>query len=280
MILLNGIKWINYQGVLVPDEIPDKIIRPSRDDIHFLLKESGAYFIRWETDFDCGYETEYWHIIKDEASPLEALSGNARSNIRRGLRRCIIKKVDAQVIAKEGYETYIRAFGNYDTFIKPETKEEFISNILKGENKAEWEFWGVWNMENKMIGYTINNIIEDRCFLRTIKFHPEFLKLYPSDALFYTMNMHYLNERGIKYIDDGPRSLSHRTNVQDYFLTKFKFRKAYSKLNIAYSPGVKIIVNLTYPFRKIVSKINISTAEKLSVLLKHEEIRRSFERIT
>ena len=253
---------------MVPDEIPDKDIKLTKEEINFLLKESGTYFIRWESNFDCGYETEYWHIIKDESSPIESLSRYTRHNIKRGLKRCIIEKTDARIIADEGYESYSKAFERYDTFIRPETEDEFAANILEKENNPEWEFWGVWDHDHRMIAFSINNVVENRCFYRTSKLHPDYLKLYPGDALFYVMNEYYLSERGVKYIDNGPRSLSHKTNIQEYFLTKFNFRKAYSQLHIAYNPKIKILINCTFPFRKILNKSSVPLVEKLSVVLK------------
>jgi hypothetical protein len=277
LILLNNIKWINYQGVLVPDELPDKEISLTRQEMNYLLKKSGTYFLRWETDFDCGYETEYWHIIKDNVSTLESLSRYTRHNIRRGLKRCIIKKVSADVVATQGYDCYISAFRKYDTFIKPESETEFVDKITEKENNPEWEFWGVWNSDQKMIAYGINRIKENRCIYITSKFHPDHLKLYPSDALFYVMNTHYLEQRGMQYIDNGPRSLSHQTNIQDYFINKFNFRKAFSRMHIAYNARIKLAVTALFPFRKIVEKSKSAAARKLTVLLRHEEIRRSFE---
>ncbi len=277
MIILNNIRWISYQGVLVPDEIPDKDINLKTEEIKYLLKKSGTYFIRWETNFDCGYETEYWHIIKDKVSTLESLSGNTRHNIRRGLNRCIIKKIPAKEVAEFGYESYIKAFRKYNTFIKPETNDEFIKNILKKENDPEWEFWGVWNLEQKMIAYAINRVSDNRCFYKTTKFHPDYLKLYTSDALFFIMNTHYLDERSMKYVDDGPRSLSHQTNIQEYFINKFEFRRAYSRMHIVYNPKVRFAVKSLYPLKNFLSKNNSSIASKLNVLMKHEEIRRSFK---
>lgn len=277
MLKVNDIKWRLYQGVLIPDEPPDKEIKITTQQIKYLLKTSGAYFIRWISNFDCQNKTEFWYVIKDSSSQLDSLSQNTRHNVRRGLKRCIIEKIPAEIVAKEGYESYIQAFNKYETFIKPETKEEFEYNILSKTKNPRWEFWGIWNSDKKMIGYSINEIFEDSCSYATTKFHPHYLKLYPSDSLFFTMNSYYINDRKMKYINDGPRSLSHKTNIQDYFINKFDFRRAYCRIHIYYSPKIKVLVNLFYPFSKIIRLINLNLTNKLDVLLKHEEIRRSFD---
>lgn len=126
-----------------------------------------------------------------------------------------------------------------------------------------------------MIAYSSNTVNDDIVNYITIKFHPEYLKLYPSYALFYEMNRYYINELGLKYVNDGARSIAHDTNIQGFLIQKFNFRKAYCKLNIIYRWDIGIIVKILYPFRSIFSKFNHKVFNKISVLLKQEEIRRA-----
>jgi hypothetical protein len=277
MIELQGVTWRNYQGALMPVGAPHIRIELSNDEIAHLLKTSGAYFIRWVSDFDCRRETAFWYVIKDGKSSLEALSANTRSKVRRGLKHCSVKKTDAVTIARQGYPVYQKAFSRYDTFLQPAAKENFQKQISNLQDNPEWEFWGVWNKKGDLIAYSQNRIENGTCNYSTIKFDPDYLKLYPSYALFFEMNNHYLNQLGLKYVNDGARSISHNTSIQEFLIDKFKFRKAYCRLNIAYNPKIKMAVRLLYPFRRLLAACNFSVTNKLSVLLKHEEIRRSFE---
>ena len=127
-----------------------------------------------------------------------------------------------------------------------------------------------------MIGYSQNRISEDYCDYSTIKFHPNYLNLYPSYALFFTMNQYYLNERKFKYVNDGARSISHDTNIQSFLIDKFKFRKAFCKLNISYHPMIRYIVLVLYPFYSIIRLLRFGPFVKLYILLFQEKIRRSY----
>ena len=71
------------------------------------------------------------------------------------------------------------------------------------------------------------------------------------------MNDYYLNEKKFIYINDGARSISHETNIQDFLIQKFKFRKAYCKLHIIYSQKVKLLLLMIYPFRSLVQYLKI-----------------------
>jgi hypothetical protein len=207
---------------------------------------------------------------------LDTLSQNTRHNVRRGLKRCKIQKVSADILANEGYETYIEAFNKYETFIQPESPQTFKENILSKYDDPKWDFWAVWNQEGKMIAYSINEIYGTSCSYATTKFHPNYLKLYPSDSLFFTMNTYYINEKKMEYINDGPRSLSHKTNIQEYFINKFNFRKAFCRMHVHYSIKIKFLVIISYPFKNIIKLLNLNISNKLLVLLKHEEIKRYF----
>lgn len=96
----------------------------------------------------------------------------------------------------------------------------------------------------------------------------------PREALFYVMIYHYLKNKNILYMIDGARSISHQTNIQDYLIQKFNFRKAYCYLNIHYSFIIKFITQIFYPIRNIMKFMNFNPVKKLYILLIQEEIRR------
>tara|TARA_B110000459_G_C16091660_1_gene265434 strand:- start:108 stop:500 length:393 start_codon:yes stop_codon:yes gene_type:complete len=126
-----------------------------------------------------------------------------------------------------------------------------------------------------MIGYSQNKIAENYCDYSTIKFHPDYLKLYPSYALFFTMNQYYLNENEYKYVNDGARSMSHETNIQSFLIQKFRFRKAYCKLHIQYHPLINILIFILFPFRLLIIKSNNTLLHKIGVVLMQEELHKA-----
>ncbi len=274
MIKFKDINWYPYHGIVLPKTPPHQEIVLSQKEQRELLKKSQAYLLRWTSDWD-GNESEFWYILKDDFNGMNELSGNTRNQIRKGQKYCIVKKVTHQEIADKGYESYKCAFDSYNTHLKPMSKKVFYDNTMKSNN---YDFFAVYKKEGgKMIAYSSNTINGDVCSYTTIKIHPAYLKLYPGYALFYEMNKYYLDDKGFRYIHDGARSISHDTNIHTFLLQKFKFRKAYCQLNIAYRKDIAIIVKVLYPFKTIISKLNFSMSNRIGVLLKQEEIRRSFE---
>ncbi len=268
----NAIQWFNYRGTLLPDTPPHHNITLSPQEQKQLLKKSGAYFLRWTSDFDTPQETSFWYIIKDKPEGLETYNSKIRNQIKKGLSLCHVQKCTVSLIMNEGYDVYQKAFEHYHTAQQPSDKSSFKKTLLSLE--GNWEFWEVRNDTGALIGYSQNYILDTACNYSTVKLDPEFLPLYPAYALFYTMNLHYLNERHMRYVHDGSRSLAHETNIQDFLCSKFKFRKAYCKMGIAYRNDIALFVKLIYPFKNLFSTMDINIMKKITTLLKHENIRR------
>ena len=261
------IKWKKYNGAIIPDSPPH--INADTNDLEIKIKENKVYFARWTTDFDSRNKENFWHVICDNKSELSDYSKNTRSKINRGLKQCEVRIINKKTIVEIGYEVYSSAFDNYETYLKAKSKKEFVSQIE--ETQSDWEFWGVF-YNGKMIAYSKNKLIDDYCEYASFKFEPDFLRYYSSYALFYTMNTYYLNERNFKYVNNGARSISHNTNIHDFLIQKFKFRKAYCKLHVLYSKNVKIIMSVLYPFRFLLKFIKLGPFRQINILLDQEEI--------
>ncbi len=272
MIEYKGIEWYYYQGALLPRVPPHQDIFLTRDEEKELLKKSKALFIRYTSEWDRDI-SEFWYIIKDVNEGLETYKSKIRYQIKKGLKNCIVKKVSKETIAESGYDVYVKAFEHYRTFHKPKLEDNFKKEIMNSSD----DFWAVYH--NRLLIAYANNFIENNiCHYNSMKFNPSFFKLYPSYALIYTMNSHYINEKGCIYVNDGARSIAHNTNIQELLIKKFNFRKAYCKLNIYYRKDIAILIFILYPFRKILKKINNNFIQKISIILKQEEIKRSFEK--
>lgn len=269
---MSPIKWKNYQGALIPDTPPHHNITLSREEQKQLLKESGAYFLRWTSDFETPQETSFWYIIKDSTPSLEELSANTRSKVRRGLKNCNVMLVDKEIIIQEGYQIYQKAFERYTTFQRPLTQSEFQKNLLSLD--TTWEFWSVRNQQGILIAYSQNTLQNTTCNYSTIKFDPDYLSLYPAYALFFTMNDYYLNTQKMKYVNDGARSISHETNIQSFLIEKFKFRKAYCHLHINYRFDIALLIKVCYPLRFMIYKIQNKICKMLSAILRQETMQR------
>ena len=259
--------WRKYNGALVPLTPPHHEVDIT--DINKRIYKEQVYFARWTSDFDSENETEFWYVICDQKFHISDYSRNTRNQIRRGLRNCKVELINKEIVIKNGFDNYNAAFRTYNTHLRSKNIEEFKEELINLSD--EWEFWGIFHKE-KMIGYSQNRVIDNYCDYSTIKIYPKYLKMYASYALFYEMNKYYLNEKRLKYVSDGARSISHQSNIQDFLIKKFKFRKAFCQLHLLYQPRIKMIVDLLYPFRNLILNINLNLLQKIGIVLKQEAL--------
>ena len=76
---------------------------------------------------------------------------------------------------------------------------------------------------------------------------------YPYYGLFYSLNAYYLGEKHFQYVTDGARTITEHSNIQDFLIDNFHFRKAYCHLTIHYKWWMKLAVKFLYPFRKLIT---------------------------
>ena len=94
---INGWRYYNHAAIptTLPHETPD--ISPIEDGGIWKL-DGSPLLARWTTDFDCGYETNWWYIIKDTPFDISALKAKRRYEINKG-----VKNFEAIVIDPTNY---------------------------------------------------------------------------------------------------------------------------------------------------------------------------------
>lgn len=266
--------WIKYQGTLIPFEAPNTDIQISKHEAKELNKKHSIYFTRWTSNWDCKEETDFWYVIKDKKEDLADYKSKVRNQIKKALSHCEVEKVDKEFIANNCYNVYLSAFDSYAALTKPMSENDFISDI-KNDTEVGIEYWVVLHKETKqVIAYAKNRIQNNMVNYAVMKFEPKSMReYYSSYALIHIMNTYYLEK--YDFVSDGARSVSHDSNIQDFLIQKFQFRKAYCKLHVVFSAKLSFILFFIYPFRKILYKMNKPSAiKKINVLLKHKEISR------
>lgn len=264
----------NYKGVLLQlaPHIPI-----DEKKVNELIQKHNAHLFRWSINFDNDEITEFWHVICDKFIPIEDCKRNVRSQIKRGLKNCDVRLIDDNLLKEKGYNIYCKAFERYETREKMKSKVDYLNEIDSFTSNYKYNVWGVFH-KGELIGYSQNIIMNDYCDYNIIKINPYFLNLYSSYALFYTMNKFYLHENNFKYVNDGSRTLSHKTKIQDFLIRKFNFRKAYCELRIVYSKKLSLIISVLYPIRIFFSLLNFGIFVDINLILKQESIKRSFEK--
>ena len=258
------VTWRLYKSTWIfLEESKEELL--SSEEANALLKKRGL-MVRNTYDFDTKEETSFWFIVKDHLENISELPFSARRNIRRALRFYNIRKINVNEFSEKAIPIINSAQKSYKVKSKVTSKKEFDKEIEQYKKDDNKEFWIVERRsDNEAVAIAINTIKEDSCEYDTMRCKAEALKdrTYPYYGLIYIMNNHYLGERKLRYVNDGSRTVTEHSSIQDFLIHNFKFRKAYCKLKIHYKCWLSVVIKLLFPFRNIIPIRNIKGILKM-----------------
>lgn len=273
---IEGWKYYNHAMLPTsePHETPD--MRPIESGAVWKAGGGTPLFARWTTDWDCGYETNWWYVIKDEPFDIDSLKSKRRYEVNKGNKNFEVRNINPAEYGAELYQVTTAAFSAYPKKYRPSVdRERFMKGI---ETWKEYDVFGAFFREtNEPAGYALLKRQTDKFLDFTVlKTMPAMEKFAVNAALVYGI-LNYYNEflKSGGIICDGARSINHETHFQDYLEKYFGFRKAYCKMHIVYNPKVKWLIKLLYPFRQILGKLDeIGTVHQVNAVLRMDEIAR------
>ncbi len=238
------------------------------------LLKKGGLMVRNTYNFDCQEQTCFWNLIKDQFGELEELSGNTRKKVRRSLEHLEFRHINSEPIIKWGYPILRATFDDYAVTDRL-TNHQTFETYMKWCEMKHYDYWGVYDRaDNTFIGFCANRVWADSCEYGVVGIKPEYKRkstAYPYYGLFYSMNKYYLQEKGFRYVTDGSRSITEHSNIQDFLIEKFHFRKSYCQLAIYYKWWMKLAVNVLYPFRKIITLPRVKAILNMEAMQRGEK---------
>ena len=269
-------KYYNHAAIptTAPHENPD--LTPLKDGSIWHIEGKKPLLVRYTTDWDCGYDTGWWYLIKDAPFDISTLSSNSRKHIKEAFRKVRVEKIDPKEYVDALYECYHQAYLGYKQADNEDSYESFKRRCDKSALLG-LEFWAGFAQDSgKLVGYLMLGPHEDWIEIYTSKFHPDYLKLRVSDALYAFVLDYYLNNQKKKYVSSGSRSINHVTNTQEYKEQHFGYRKCYCHLHVLYRPFYKLIFKVLFLLRGIISALGsrFTLAHRIVAVLKMEEIAR------
>lgn len=278
---MDSSKWKYYKHSLIPTTPPhEPVLTDDIEDgtIWKKYKKAGmrVLFARWTSDWDCGRETSWWYVIKDEPFDPAQLKSKRRYEINKGLRYFEVSELDCKAVKEEIFNVRVAAQRGYGRESQtPIDKAKLFKNI---DNK--WDYYKAYGARFKengrLCGYSL--LRRDGRYINFALQYadPDYEKYGLNAALVNFMledHREFLSSGG--YICDGSRSVVHETAFQDYLQKYFGFRKAYCRLHISYSPAAGATVKLLYPFRKLICKSSSPKLKQVKAVLMMEEAARN-----
>lgn len=286
---IEGWKYYNHAAIptTAPHEEPDLL--PIKNGK--VWKMGGVPLLaRWTTDFDCGNETNWWYVIKDEPFDINTLKSKRRYEIKKGVKNFEVRHINPTDYKKEIYKVQVAAFSAYPKKYRPtdltverldrsidewvQNKSDVFGTFRSIENKAQNTTEPVKYFETELVGYAVLTKKNKVIYFDIEKTNPSSERDGVNAATVYGILKYYKDDlmNGC-YICDGERPINHETHFQDYLEKYFEFRKAYCRLNVTYKKTINLFVSMLYPFRRLLPILDRnSMIHKISGVLKMEEI--------
>ncbi|MCR4965149.1 MAG: hypothetical protein K6A41_05790 [Bacteroidales bacterium] len=225
----------------------------------------GAFYIRWTSDYDKTENHNYYYVVKDSDFNIDNYKSRVRNKIRRCLNNSVIQLCDYKnIVNNSGYEIFLSEHRRYAKKGFPSTPKQETQWIDGMKEAAEngHEFWSVVH-EGKLIAYAVSYPNAEHVDLVTWKVDYEhFNHLYPSYGLLYTICKYY-SDKGCKFANDGSRSLTEHSSVQDFLIDNLGFRKAYAKLNVIFKWYLMPPLFFLTPFEKYIKNNKLRSLVRL-----------------
>ena len=262
-------RYYRYRNAWLFEGAPHNETLLDRTEQKAVLKQGGL-LIRNTYDFDCPEQTTFWNVIKDHFEGLEGLTANTKSRVNKALEGLEIKLTDFSLFEQQGYDILKATYEDYAVSDHRMDRAYFTEYLARCQGR-DYDCWGIFDKSTgKMVGFQTIWLWGDSCQLDLIGVLPEYKRnqTFPYYGLFYTVSQYYLQEKGLRYITDGTRSITEHSNIQSFLEEKFHFRKSYCHLAIHYQWWMKIAVKMLYPFRKII------TGSRVKAILNMESMTR------
>ncbi len=265
--------WHYYNHAALPQVLPhEEPDLTAVEDGSVWNLTGGPLLARWTTDFDCGEETNWWYVIKDEPFDISALKAKRRYEITKGKKNYEIRQIDPAEHIPEICRIQNAAHAQYPAKYRRTVDEDNVARQV-----SDWghrRTFGAYDVQTgELSGYALITHHGERYIgFDQMKVCPEAEKKGINAALVNGLLEAceaFLQNGG--YFCDGARNVLHETAFQDYLERIFGFRKAYCRLHIAYKPSIRGLMKVLYPFRKLLKAFDgIGVVHKINGVLQME----------
>lgn len=267
---------MEYKGMLIPRNAPHKQTFTEKEEIHSYLSHSRALLLRDVGNFGCTDNRAFYYVIKDTFDGLNGLKRRDRNKIRHAEKFFYIQPLEYAQLKKDGFEVYKSTYDGYkkktERMMSRREYEQRLDKI-----KTSREFFGcIEKTSNRIAAYAELFIMDNACFMYTVLADPRYTRngYYALYGLYYEICRHYLSENKLAYVSNGCKSMTERSNVHDFLIARFGFRKVYADMRVTYKWWFGCLVRALYPFRHVFSN------SKLKAVMRQEEINRIMKSVS
>lgn len=239
-----------------PDHIP---IDPSLKDVDKLLGMKG-FAVRYTCHPSHGRKS-YHYSCSDRNYDVERLSPNVRSKVRRGLKRCVVRRLSFLELLKYNAldindETLIRQGRRISAY-----NRRYLTRYYRTAGHFEIaEAWGAF-AGKELAAYLVAFNIDDCAKIMHVRSDRELLRHYPNNALIYEYTKHALSTDNVTEVSFGLEPIqSELSSLGEFKMGMGYFKKPIGQM-IVVNRYIRALVQNSY-FEKIIEMIGNACSEE------------------
>ena len=237
------------------------------------LLRMGGFLVRNTYAFDCREETCFWYVIKDRFGGLEELPSRVRNKIRHAFDSFEYRPIPFDTLKENGYQIIQETYADYAVHDR-EMNQKVFMEYLDQCQEQHFDYWGIFDKETQqMVGFCTVTIWDRCCEYGVTGILSKYKKgsYYPYYGLYHCLNQHYLEQLQFKYVSDSARTITEHSQIQDFLIQNFNFRKAYCQLEVHYKGWMRLAVKMLYPFRKIITLPRVKAILNMEAMQRGEK---------
>lgn len=232
-------------------------LRPGQTELREVLRHQPCFGVRFPAPVDGPGKLSYQIVCDMAGYGLERLSANVRSKVRRGLRRCEVKRVSFGEVATLG-----RA-ANMDTLSRQGRSWRFGGSqwerYWKAADQPGMEGWGAF-AGGELAAFLLTAELGDCVEFLLARSRSDLLDAYPNNALIFTVAEEMLVKRGVRKITFGLESLE-PVGPLDQFKFGMGFRREPIRQRVVFHPVLQTLLR-SGAFRALLHRWGETKGEK------------------
>lgn len=214
-------------------------LRPSDEELAALFRHQPCAGLRFAAPLDGPGKLSYQIVCDVRDYGLDVLSGNVRSKVRRGLRRCEITPVTWATIAAHGITA------DRETLARQQRSVRLVGPAwdaywAAAAASSTMEAWGAF-VGGELAAFLITVLVDDSVEFLLARSRTDSLEAYPNNALVFEVARRMLVERGLRQITFGLESLED-VEALDQFKYGMGFRRAPLRQRVIFHPMLRGIL--------------------------------------
>ena len=241
VIRTNSSYWVEF-GPGVFQAFPYHwIITPPDSELIQLINDQRAICLRYSTPLNAPQGMLSYHtVISEKSYCIEKLSANARSKIRRGLKRCRIEQISIDTLAYNGWQLQLDTIERQDRADSMNQHQwEKICNSTKG--LTDFQVWAAF-VEDQLAATILTAIVGGVCYLLYPQSHRKYFSDYVNNVLCYALTQKMLSSGMAEGMFYGLHSLDAPASVDE-----FKFHMGYKakpvRQKVLFNPKLSFALN-------------------------------------